>query len=239
MIRIGRFLAAVCFLALVGAACGDDDDGGDGSSPTGDPAANLLANPGFEEGQEAWQSRSRPAVISSDQHFSGDTSGWVSLDATEDSGPNEAEWLVQDITTDAIPERLSLNYFVDEWVRATDKQYIEVAITVIGGVRGMPICPGGPCPNIQVRYVLAGVTAPPGDILNAQWIFSGDTDPVLGEWTAFEANVLDDFRSLWDTLPEEIETVRIQFEARFDDRELDELPLQVDVYVDDLYLGPE
>ena len=230
-----HLLATTCLallaLAIV-AGCGGDGDG----NGNGD---NLIANPGFEDGASGWQTRSDSLVVSEEQAASGNASGLLEMRATADSPTTLNFTAFQEFTVDKIPERMTAEYFVDNWVRGTENQYIQVSVIITGSGPGMPECPPGhPCPNIQLRYILGGVTREPVGVANAQFIFVGGEEPPLGEWTHFETDVLFDAAEYWGTLPSVIEKVRVQFEVRYDSRDLDEAPLEADVYLDDVYLGP-
>jgi hypothetical protein len=212
------------------AACGGGDDGGGA-------ADNLIENGGFEDGASPWVGRGGPPETSSDQAKSGGASALLRMRDTIDSPTTQTYSLHQDLVLDELPEKLSLDYYVDHWVRGTPRQYIEAAIVVTGEGALLPDCPQGPCPNYQLRYILSGTTVAPLDVANAFFIFSGEEEPKQGEWVHFEANVPDDFAAKWRGLPDTIESVRLLVDVRFDNRELEEGPLEADVYVDDVYFG--
>jgi hypothetical protein len=231
---VWRSLALITILVLSAAACGGDD-GGDPSDPD-----NVLTNSGFEDGAGGWNALTGPATVSNAQAKSGDSSLLVELNVDEDSPARGAEIAYQELVLDEVPEFISFDYYVDNWVRGTEKQYIEALAIVTGGGPLMPVCPpeNEPCPNIQMRYVLGGVNSVPASVLNARWRFVGDEEPATGEWLHFEANLRNEMTEDWGTLPNEIDSFRLQFEVRYDDRNPDELDGTAQVYWDNVYLGP-
>ena len=55
----------------------------------------------------------------------------------------------------------------------------------------------------------------------------------------FSRSVREDFKDLWGLAPEDVKSVRIFFEARFDSPAEIQPQIAGDVYYDDLYLGPQ
>jgi len=102
--------------------------------------------------------------------------------------------------------------------------------------------PIGELRNYQVRYYLAGLEAPPFELLNTRFEFVAKTPPKLDVWTHFEVPLRADFERLWGVVPQGYDRLDIIFEARWD-----QMPqgtgVRADVYYDDLYLdygaGPE
>lgn len=231
MVKVMTLLAAV----IVATACG----GGSGGDP--ESSDNLIQNAGFEDGEIGWSARIGIPTISSDQAKSGSNSLLVSMAVDEESPASGVEHAYQTVGADEVPEFLSFDYYVAEWVRGTEKQYIDVAVIVTGDGPGTPQCPGPenpPCPNIQMRYVLAGVTTEPAVVLNARWRYTGDIEPTTGEWLRFEANLRDEMTEDWSSLPSNIQSVRLQFQVRYDEKSPDELDAAAEVYWDNVYLGP-
>lgn len=226
---------AVLALAVAGACGGDDDGGASGSGSDGD--GNLITEPGFENGGSSWKARGGPPTISADQTKSGGSSALLQMRDTAESPTTQSYSVFQDITTGEVPEFLSFEYFVGHWVKGTRLQYIEATVVVTGKDAQLPECAGEPCPNFQLRYLLAGVETDPVAVLNAGFIVVSSDEPVEGEWVHFEAPVADDFAELWGQLPDEVESIRLLVDVRYDNREAEEAPLEADVYIDDVYLG--
>lgn len=200
---------------------------------------NLVTNPGFEDGATDWKALLGPVNISNDQSSSGSSSVLLEMRETSESPNSHAIGAFQTIVTGDVPERLSFEYRVGHWLRATERQYVEVVVIVVASGAGMPECPGGgPCPNIQLRYVLGGVTRDPDNIANARYLILGDAEPVIDEWSSFESNLRLDIAEAWGALPDQVTEIRLQFEVRYDERDQDEAPLEADFYIDDVYLGP-
>ena len=95
--------------------------------------------------------------------------------------------------------------------------------------------PLGDLRNYQVRYYLAGLAAPPFQLLNTRFAFVAKAPPKLGVWTHFEVPLRADFERLWGVVPQDYDRLRILFEARWDNMP-EGSGVRADVYYDDLYL---
>lgn len=242
----GRLAPALLVLLLTAAACGGDDGDADGNEPV---TGNLFANGGFEEQLagpctngtlDCWFSISPPEfTVSADRANSGSHSALLSMRETAESPEARVYYLVQDLAPAELPEVISGNYFVENWVKGTELQYLQFAVILIGGGENLPPCPdGAACPNYQIRYPLAGIDQEPFRIDNAKFVFVGTEEPAQREWVHFERNLRQDFVDQWGAVPEGFTTMRVLFEVRYDGKTSGEGPLQADVYYDDLYLGP-
>lgn len=241
-----RFSFALLLLLLVvaaAAACGDDDNG-DGIAPDGG-----FSNPSFEEDLtrpcvsdtlNCWFALSPPDfAVSNRTANSGLQSALLMLRETTASEEAKISYLVQEVVPDELPEIISGNYYVENWVKGTDLQYLQFVVIVFGGGEDLAPCPGGgACSNYQIRYLLAGTDREPFEIANAEFVFITDAAPVEGEWIHFERNLRQDFIDLWGGLPSDFTKIRVLFEVRYDDKAPAEGPLEADVYYDDLYMGP-
>jgi hypothetical protein len=223
-------LVAVC-LAL--AACSGAGQGGEA------PAGNLFGNPGFEEGAQPWfslesEAWGAPFTVSTAQARSGASSGLLTL-RSEDGGAARVYGIVQDVSPGEFPELLSGAYYVERWEQGTPKQYLQ-AVVIVWGADNAPSGLGD-VENHQIRYVLAGVDAPPLAISNARYIMLGSGAPATGQWVPFERNVREDFEQQWGAAPKGFDSLRVFFEVRWDERDASDGPLAADVYYDDLFLG--
>lgn len=241
-----RFSLALLLLFLVvavAAACGGDDSG-DGNDPD-----DGFANPGFEEDLtrpcvsdtlDCWFALNPPEFIVSDRTAnSGVNSALLAMRQTTASREAEIHYLVQEVAPNELPEVISGNYFVENWVKGTDLQYLQFVVIVFGGGDDLAPCPGGgACSNYQIRYLLAGIDREPFGIANAKFVFITDLAPVEGEWIHFERNLRQDFIDLWGGLPSDFTKIRVLFEVRYDGKTPTEGPLEADVFYDDLYMGP-
>lgn len=225
-------MAAAVLITLM-AACGGDDKG----AP--DDPDNLLTNGNFEDGSEGWSTRDDTATASSEVVRTGSGSLLVSFAMDAESPVNGAALAFQELGLEEVPEFLSFDYRIDDWIRGTDLQYVEAVVIVEGSGVGMPQCPAGgdPCPNIQMRYVLAGVISEPTTIVNARWRFVGEQEPEAGEWLHFEADLRNDMTEAWGSLPSVVTSVKLQLEVRYEGRVPDELDGAANVYWDNVYLG--
>jgi hypothetical protein len=205
-----------------------------------DFSADLFVNPSFEDGDQPWfsltstsQGWGTPFTVSDAEAHSGKHSAYLEMRAgTEATGP-QVFGVVQEITPAQFPEELSGYYRVDDWVRGTEEQYLQFVVIVFGAT-GLP----GNYPNYQIRYPLAGIGEAPYDIVNARYLFVGKDQPVTGRWVYFERNIHDDFEQLWGAVPTSFQTIRILFEARYDDKTAGSGEVKADVFYDDLYVGP-
>ena len=241
-------LASVVALALTLAACGGGGGGAaaptDTPPPTRPPEANLLENPGFEEGEEPWfsldsEAWGKPFTVSTRQAHSGSQSALLEL-RSEDPGPDRTRvyGVVQEVSPEEFPEVLSGWYYVENWRQGTPKQYLQFVVIVFDAENLPREVQSLGANNFQVRYVLAGVDEPPLRISNARYVMVGTGEPEEGTWVYFERNIRQDFLDLWGIVPEGYESIRVFFEVRWDDRSPDDGPSTGDVYYDDLYLGP-
>ena len=157
----------------------------------------------------------------------------------EDHAPDELEEDLYQDSPRELPEVISGNYYVDNWLKGTESQYLQFVVVLwTDDPTGLPVCPNGsPCPNYQIRYLLAGVDQDPFAIANAKFVYISSADPE-GKWVHFERNLREDFERFWGAIPSNLTDMRFLFEVRFDNKGILEGPLQADVYYDDLYLGP-
>jgi hypothetical protein len=242
-------IAAVAYVVL-----SSDGDGNDGGGPVPDAAGNLIANGDFEDGDgpctseegqtiACWYSLRDPDwELTDEKAHTGSHSAKLSMRDTAQSEETKIYYLVQefDLGPDGeLPEVISGNYYVENWLRGTKNQYMQFVVILWGDdFSNMPLCPQEEfCPNYQIRYLLAGIQEDPFGIANAQFYYVTKEDPVEGEWVHFEQNLHDDFEQYWGAIPHDITRVRLLFEVRYDAKAADEGPLEADVYYDDLYLG--
>lgn len=251
-------LAAMLLVAIT--ACGDDDsDSPATSEPAGsaatDPATsaeptddgdvpetgvNALLNPGFEDGQQGWNTAKNPFTVTSEQALSGSAAAELTMRDTTESPVTNTYTFFQEITPAEFPEVLSFNYLVKHWVKGTAKQYISVTVIAYGGTDAFPDCPGetpDECPNYQIRYILGGVSQNPIQVENAKYIYVSRDEPSLDEWVPVTRDLERDFQNTWGAIPKNPEKVRIVAEVRYDDRQGDDGPMEADVYFDDMFLG--
>ena len=157
---------------------------------------------------------------------------------SEQGGSARVYGVVQELSPDEFPQTVSGYYFVEDWQKGTDRQYLQVAVIVFGAAN-MPAEFAGVVSNHQVRYILAGVDSQPTFISNARYVMVTETEPAIGEWVYFERDVRQDFLDLWGDVPEGFDKLRVLFEVRWDDRADTDGPSSADVYYDDLYFGPQ
>lgn len=225
------FIALSAALAIGGACSGGDD--GDDSTPN--PTGNLFVNAGFEDGPNPWVTLDEDSgfTVTSEYAHSGANSALLNMDDPVDaSGQGKVYYLVQEVSPDEFPEMVEGYYRVENWQRGTPLQYLQFVIIAIGPKNNPTTST-----NFQLRYIIGGIDAPPFEIGNAHFVFLSRDDPVIGEWTKFSANVKEDFQRLWNTVPEDYETLRLLFEVRWDYKSAGSGAPRADVYYDDLYIG--
>ncbi|MCH8815308.1 MAG: hypothetical protein IH957_09480 [Chloroflexi bacterium] len=226
-------LSTPVLLALLAAACSGGDD--NSPRPTNAPG-NLFDNPGLENGEEPWFTLKPDSGFTVTDEFahSGTYSAYQNMDdPAEASGLGKVYYLVQEITPPEFPEIVEGFYRVENWRRGTPLQYLQFVIIALEP-QNFDL---SEVSNFQLRYIIAGVNAPPFDIGNAHFVFLSREDPVIGEWTHFSANVREDFQELWGLVPEDFTLLRLFFEVRWDGKSAGSGAPRADVYWDDLYIG--
>lgn len=224
---------AACGVAAACASCSGGDDPKIYMTP--DSSGNFFPNPGFEDGSAPWFTLAEEAgfTVTDEYAYTGDHSAHLEMDdPPEATGQGKVYYLVQDLTLQELPETVEGFYRVENWERGTPLQYLQFVVIAIGP-KNNPTS----SPNYQIRYIIAGIDAPPFDIGNAHFVFLSRDDPVIGEWTKFGANVREDFERLWNVVPEDFETLRVLFEVRWDYKSVGSGAPRADVYYDDLYIG--
>jgi hypothetical protein len=195
---------------------------------------NLLRNGSFEQGVEPWfslESEHWAGFSRSDRYaVDGRFSAYLALRADPEDHGAKVFGLIQELRPKRFPKRLSGYYRVENWRRGIAKQYLQFVV-IVWGDRAV-----SQYSNVQIRYILAGLTEPPFAISNARFVFLGDREPIEGRWMRFERDLHSDFLQHWGHIPERFEKIRVLFEARYDDKEPG-TELAADVYYDELYLG--
>jgi hypothetical protein len=204
----------------------------------GGGSANLLRNGGFENGNEPWHTMDSPSwsasfEVTSRLAHSGSRSVHLQLVPPGAPALNRVFGVAQDIAVTEVPEYVSGYYRVENWKKGTEFQYLQFVVIVFTTDPQT-----GQSSNTQIRYLLAGAASEPFDIGNAKFVFVDKADPQQGTWVHFAGNVRADFERLWGSLPQNVTSVRLFFETRFDSATEVQPQMAGDVYYDDLYLGP-
>ena len=227
------------------------------TSPRQRDSANQFANGDFELGRPPWHDRRAPSrnywhgfELSNAFASHGQSSALLRLVADESSPVREKLYIagvIQEVRLPTLldaatheefqelPETISGYYRVENWERHTAKQYLQFVVVLWAS----DLHPEHPeQTNVQIRYVLAGASAPPLSLSNAHYYILGPPEPKTGVWLSFSRNLRKDWLEQWGALPRHFEFLRIFFEVRYDD-DPDLAPGHMaDVYFDDLYLGP-
>ena len=105
---------------------------------------NLIINPSFEEGNKSWDwldwsdSWAAFEIVTNKSH-SGNNSALLRMSSLKENRSTVVWGITQEIiVTSEFPNLLEGYYFVENWSRGTEKQYIQVVIidlnkTVLGG----------------------------------------------------------------------------------------------------------
>lgn len=209
---------------------------------------NLLENPSFEAGREPWTRMGGTAwgafeVVDSPVR-SGKASAYLPVrwESGAPGQPVKVFGVVQEPKPETFPETLSGWYRVGDWWSESKvtKLYVQVVVIVwddpktteLVGVRG-----GAAIKNYQLRYYMAGVDQPPFLLANAKYKFVGKGPPQRERWVRFELPLRADFQELWGHVPSEYSSLRVLFEARWDDKP-EGAGVRADVWYDDLSLEP-
>jgi hypothetical protein len=239
-----RACAAVILAGLLSfafAACGLFDDPAESlaPTPTPDPAGvslNLLANPGFEQGETAWTYRDavewRPFAISDAVAYRQQHSLELRLESTDADTGTRIVGAVQELRPLELPEYLSGWYRVDEWTPSATHQYVQFVVAVYGADYEDEF-------DIhEVRFPIVGIESDPFTLTNARWRYlSRDTTPELGEWTYFGYPVRAAFEEAWGRVPGRFDRIDVFFEVRYDNKQPGQGASTATVYFDDVYLG--
>lgn len=220
---LSRAMALVCG-ALLLSAC----------TFTGNSDKNLFKNGSFEKGREPWFSLDATSwgegfEISERFAVHGRHAAYLPLRTEAGSIGTKIFGVVQEVASEKFPRKISGYYRVENWNRQTEKQYVQFVVIVWGD-------PVSRLPNIQIRYILAGVTRPPFEIRNARFWFLGGEEPEQSAWIPFERDLHADFLTVWGHVPSRFKKARILFEARYDGKHPAEAPPSADVYFDQLSL---
>ena len=212
--------------------------------------ANLLANPGFEEGKAGW---TYPVESPYWGNFevveapvrSGRRAAHLRLRAGPEDQTN-ATWILgvmQEPVPERFPDVMGGWYRVERWDKGADVTHLYLqAVAIIWTSRAASVLdPANPAanaglPNYQLRSYLAGVREPPFLLGNAKVYFASKELPRLGRWNYFEIPLREEFERQWGGAPAGYDRLRLLFEARWDNRPLGSR-VEADAYFDDLFVG--
>ena len=211
---------------------------------------NLLANSGFEQGEEGW---SYPVESPYWGKFevveapvrSGRRAAHLRLRAGPEDGTH-ATWILgvmQEPVPERFPDVMGGWYRVERWDKGADVTHLYLQAVAIVWTRqaASVLDPANPAANAgltnyQLRSYLAGVREPPFLLANAALHFTGKEPPRLGRWTYFEVPLREEFERQWGGVPAGYDKLRLLFEARWDNRPPGSL-VEADAYFDDLFVG--
>jgi len=172
--------------------------------------------------------------VTNSQAHSGKNSVHLALKSPSAPALNRVFGVVQDIDLTDLPEYISGYYRVENWQKGTDFQYLQFVVIVFTTDPQT-----GQTANTQIRYLLAGAPSDPFEIGNAKFVFVTKDEPVTGQWVHFGRNIREDFQEKWGGVPQNITSIRLFFETRFDSPTEIQPQMAGDIYYDDLYVGPQ
>jgi hypothetical protein len=118
---------------------------------------NLLRNGSFEQGVEPWfslESEHWAGFSRSDRYaVDGRFSAYLALRADPEDHGAKVFGLIQELRPKRFPKRLSGYYRVENWRRGIAKQYLQFVV-IVWGDRAV-----SQYSNVQIRYILAGLTS--------------------------------------------------------------------------------
>lgn len=207
---------------------------------------NLLLNPNFESEKKEWWSFAEKNTeswvdfsIVPEKGREKSKAARLVIDSTGRTSKTAISGVVQEVKGDHVPEKLSGWYFVENWEKHTPKVYLQAVVIVWNDyeARQRQLVNA---PSIQIAYTFTGVKEAPKVMTNRKFIVMGQEVPKQGEWVHFEVNPRQDFLKLWKIDPGQYEFIRVFFELRYDDMEIDAKDPKVTkatAYYDDLYFG--
>ncbi len=234
LVRRMALLAALAAAPLI-AGCGLLDELPPIPTPT-PSAANLLQNPGFENGADPWfalqQDTWRPFEISDSVARTGEHSLGLDLQGEDDAIATRIVGAIQPISATVFPEYVSGFYRVDDWQPQATFQYLQFVIVVRGGDFGDDF-------GIhEMRFPIAGIDREPFLLSNARFLFLSREAPKLRKWVYFGYPVRQAFATRLGRVPERWDSIEAFFEVRYDGKTAEQPATSARVYFDDLYAGP-
>ncbi len=197
--------------------------------------ANLLSNPGFEQGDLSWQFKDQPewsAFSIGDTGRTGVHSLHLQLHGDDAATGTHIAGALTTITPKDFPDYVSGFYRVDDWHPSTTFQYLQFVVAVHGDF-------GGGSAIQEMRFPIAGIDREPFMLSNARFLFLSRGAPALRQWTYFGYPLKQAFASRLGAVPTTWTSIDIFFEVRYDGKTADQPATSADVSFDDLYAGPQ
>jgi hypothetical protein len=228
-------LLAALVAAPLGVGCGLFEELPPLATPT-PSAANLIQNPGFENGTEPWfalqQDSWRPFEITDAVAHGGERSLSLELRGEDADINTRIVGAIQPINTTVFPEYVSGFYRVDDWNANASFQYLQFVVVVRGGDFADQF-------GIhEVRFPIAGIDREPFFLSNARFLFLSRDEPKIGKWVYFGYPLRQAFSSRLGHVPTQWESIEAFFEVRYDGKLAEQPATGAHVYFDDLYAGP-
>ena len=200
---------------------------------------NIVENPGFEAGSVGWSWKQQESgwhsfIPTTEQAHSGTQSALTQLHPGPVMFRAQIWGAVQEFRLAKLPHKLSLWFRIEDWRQAVAKQYVQVVIMV----HDPRIQRLASQPQMQLRYILAGLTEAPYQPVNGRYVMAGPALPEQGKWIHFRADVVQDFIKAWGWFPENFEKMEIFLEVRYDEPLPENSVVSGKVFWDDLETCP-
>jgi hypothetical protein len=199
---------------------------------------NLVRNPSFED-ETAWSSRRHPGwhpfTVTNRRAHSGAYSAVTALEKHPVTDGAQIWGAVQEFKIRKLPRKIGIWYRIEDWKQTVPKQYVQVVVMV----HDERLARLTTQPQMQVRYLLAGLSEPPyPDPVNGRYLMAGPKKPKQGRWIYFERDLVQDFVKAWGWYPENFQRMEIFLEARYDEPVPEGADIAGEVYWDDVVLTP-
>ena len=230
-------ISALAAVAVLVSACGLTQ--AEPAAPTPTPVnGNLLANPGFEVGNDPWTSpegaEGRPFTVTDSVSYNGDHSLELVIETEAGAADVAVTGAQQTVSAADFPEFASGYVRFAEWEQSDPPHYAEFVVRVRGGDFG-----DGQATH-EVRFIIAGLPAEPPPVEGVRYLFLSRDDPEdLNEWIYFGYPVLDAFRGRFGFVPTTWESIEFAVQLRHDTRTDGAERSHAGVQFDDLYMGQQ
>ncbi len=201
-----------------------------------DEPHNLVLNPSFED-DTAWSSRQHPGwhrfAVTEKQAHSGNRSAQTVLEKNPVTEGAQIWGAVQEFKIPKLPRKIGVWYRIENWKLAVPKQYVQIVVMV----HDKRLEKLTTQPQMQVRYILAGLSGPPYPApVNGRYLMAGPKKPKQGRWVYFEADLVEDFIRAWGWYPDNFKKMEVFLEARYDDPVPEGVAISGEVFWDDVVL---
>ncbi len=115
------------------------------------------------------------------------------------------------IVNQGLPETLDFHFRVEQENPLCSKQYAQVVAIFL------PEITAANAGNVQLRHVLHGVKVAPYEMTNARFVMNPPSTPLASDWRAYSLLIRQAFHDAYPGTDFSKGTLRLLFEARYDD----------------------